>query len=109
MLPSGDAAFGARHFVPPRAGGSVWNGTVSHESEDQHTAVRPPPLDLAAAYSELQNLLLDEPNVTDFLKHLATLSAALVPSASTPWASSAQHRRMATGNSAPLQPNSLRP
>lgn len=38
-----------------------------------------PALDLAAAYSELQNLLLDGPDVTGFLQQLATLSAALIP------------------------------
>ncbi len=40
---------------------------------------RPPSPDLAAAYGELQNLLLDGPNVTDFLQQLAVLSAALIP------------------------------
>jgi len=34
---------------------------------------------LSAAYTELQNLLLDGPDVADFLHQLATLSAALVP------------------------------
>jgi GAF domain-containing protein len=46
---------------------------VNHEPEGL------PALDLAAAYSELQNLLLDGPHVTGFLDQLATLSAALVP------------------------------
>jgi GAF domain-containing protein len=46
---------------------------VNHEPEGL------PALDLAAAYSELQNLLLDGPDVTGFLQQLATLSAALVP------------------------------
>jgi GAF domain-containing protein len=46
---------------------------VNHEPEGQ------PALDLAGAYSELQNLLLDGPDVTGFLQQLATLSAALVP------------------------------
>jgi GAF domain-containing protein len=38
-----------------------------------------PALDLADAYSELQNLLLDGPDVAGFLQQLATLSAALIP------------------------------
>lgn len=37
------------------------------------------PLDLAAAYAELQNLILDGPDVTDFLHQLAVLAAAIVP------------------------------
>ena len=41
--------------------------------------MRRPALDLAAACSELQNLVLDGPDVAAFLQQLATLSAALVP------------------------------
>lgn len=37
------------------------------------------PLDLAAAYAELQNLILDGPDVTDFLHQLAVLAASIVP------------------------------
>ena len=37
------------------------------------------PMDLAEAYAELQNLILDERDVTDFLDQLATLAAAIVP------------------------------
>lgn len=37
------------------------------------------PLDLAAAYAELQNLILDGPDVTGFLQQLATLASAIVP------------------------------
>jgi GAF domain-containing protein len=37
------------------------------------------PLDLAAAYAELQNLILDGPDVTSFLQDLAVLAAAIVP------------------------------
>ena len=40
------------------------------------------PLELAAAYSELQNLLLESPDVTNFLDELARLSAALVAGSS---------------------------
>jgi GAF domain-containing protein len=36
-------------------------------------------LDLAAAYAELQHLILDGPDVTDFLQQLAALAAAIVP------------------------------
>lgn len=37
------------------------------------------PLELADAYSELHNLILDGPDVTDFLRQLAALAAAIVP------------------------------
>jgi GAF domain-containing protein len=37
------------------------------------------PLDLAAAYAELQNLILDGPDVTDFLHQLALLASSIVP------------------------------
>jgi GAF domain-containing protein len=37
------------------------------------------PLDLTAAYVELQNLILDGPDVTDFLQQLAILASAIVP------------------------------
>ena len=37
------------------------------------------PLDLAEAYVELQNLILDGPDVTDFLHQLAVLASAVVP------------------------------
>jgi GAF domain-containing protein len=37
------------------------------------------PLDLSTAYAELQNLLLDGPDVTDFLHQLALLASAIVP------------------------------
>jgi GAF domain-containing protein len=36
------------------------------------------PGDLAAAYSELQNLLMDSPEVTDFLEQVAVLAASVV-------------------------------
>jgi GAF domain-containing protein len=42
--------------------------------EDEH-------FDLAAAYTELQNLLLEEPQLTDFLQQVAQLAAAVVPAA----------------------------
>ena len=38
-----------------------------------------PPLDLAEAYAELQNLVLDGPDVSDFLHQLAILASAIVP------------------------------
>ena len=37
------------------------------------------PLDLASAYAELQHLILNGPDVTDFLEQLAVLAAAIVP------------------------------
>ena len=37
------------------------------------------PLDLATAYAELHNLILDGPDVVDFLHGLAGLAAAIVP------------------------------
>jgi GAF domain-containing protein len=37
------------------------------------------PLELAAAYAELQNLILDGPDVTDFLQQLTGLASAIVP------------------------------
>lgn len=37
------------------------------------------PLELATAYAELQNLILDSPDVTDFLQQLTSLAAAIVP------------------------------
>lgn len=41
----------------------------------------PQPLDLSAAYAELQNLILDGPDVTEFLHQLSVLAAAIVPGA----------------------------
>lgn len=38
-----------------------------------------PPLDLATAYAELQNLVLDGPDVAHFLQELSVLAAAIVP------------------------------
>jgi GAF domain-containing protein len=52
---------------------------VSHEPEGQHPATRLAASNPTAAHSELQNLLLDRPDVVGFLQQLATLSAALVP------------------------------
>jgi GAF domain-containing protein len=39
------------------------------------------PFDLAAAYAELTSLVLDGPDVTDFLRRLAVLAGAIVPGA----------------------------
>jgi GAF domain-containing protein len=39
----------------------------------------PEPLDLATAYAELHNLVLDGPDVAEFLHELAVLAAAIVP------------------------------
>ena len=52
------------------------------EDDPRAVGARPTPsepLDLAAAYAELQNLILDRPDVNDFLHQLATLAAAVVP------------------------------
>ncbi|WP_375501106.1 GAF and ANTAR domain-containing protein [uncultured Jatrophihabitans sp.] len=46
---------------------------------DGERTLQPQPIELADAYSELQNLLLDGPDVADFLSQLATLAAAVVP------------------------------
>jgi GAF domain-containing protein len=47
---------------------------------DEPTPPRSPePLDLAAAYAELNNLILGSPDVADFLRQLASLAAAVVP------------------------------
>lgn len=46
---------------------------------DPTTPARQEPLDLSAAYAELQNLILDGPDVTDFLHQLAVLASAIVP------------------------------
>lgn len=56
-------------FADERAPGSA--------SEDETTD----PVGLAAAYSELQDLLLASSDVTDFLQQLAALCAAVVPAA----------------------------
>ncbi len=68
------------HFIRvPARGASLERGAVSHQAGDKYAAVRQPALDLAAAYVELQNLVLDGPDVAAFPQQLATLSAALVP------------------------------
>lgn len=47
---------------------------------DDPTSARPrEPLDLAAAHVERQSLILDGPDVADFLYELAVLAAAIVP------------------------------
>lgn len=56
------------------------SGTPVDSTRDQPIPPdRSAPLDLAAAYAELQNLVLDSPDVTDFLHQLAVLAAAVVP------------------------------
>jgi len=52
---------------------------VDHNHSDPTTRGHQEPLDLAAAYTELQNLILDGPDVTDFLHQLAVLASAIVP------------------------------
>jgi len=76
--PSGDAAFGARH-AGPGGPGPVWIRAVNHGSEGEHPAARLAASDLTPAYGELQNLLLNRPDVVGFLQQLASLCAALVP------------------------------
>lgn len=52
---------------------------MDQNSSDPTKPARQEPLDLAAAYAELQNLILDGPDVTDFLHQLAVLASAIVP------------------------------
>ena len=49
--------------------------TPSHTTTPAHNE----PLDLTAAYAELQNLILDGPDVTEFLHQLTVLASAIVP------------------------------
>ena len=76
MPPCGDA------FRPSRTGpagqGSVWTGTVNHKAGG-HQSTRPDASNLTAAYSGLQDLLRDCPDVVGFLEQFAALSADLVP------------------------------
>ncbi len=50
----------------------------STEPEDVFAPTR----DLAAAYAELQNLLVERPDVTDFLHQVAVLAASVIPGSS---------------------------
>lgn len=52
---------------------------MNQDPREPTTPARQEPLDLAAAYAELQNLILDGPDVTDFLHQLAVLASAIVP------------------------------
>jgi GAF domain-containing protein len=52
---------------------------VNQTPGDLTTPEPPEPLDLAAAYAELQNLILDGPDVTDFLHQLSVLASSIVP------------------------------
>lgn len=52
---------------------------MDHTPSDAATPVCPEPLDLSAAYAELQNLILDGPDVADFLHQLTLLASAIVP------------------------------
>ena len=57
--------------------------SVSRQSDpDSSTGPGPVPADLAAAYAELQNLLVERPDVAAFLQQVAALAAAMVPGAS---------------------------
>jgi GAF domain-containing protein len=49
--------------------------------QDHASSTRSEALDLATAYAEVQHLILDRPDVNDFLQQLATLAAAIVPGA----------------------------
>lgn len=50
---------------------------VGKPRDEDRTAAQP--LELADAYAELQNLILDQRDVTEFLHELAMLAAAIVP------------------------------
>jgi GAF domain-containing protein len=52
---------------------------MQREPDPQNRTQPQAVLGLADAYAELQNLLLDGSDVTDFLQQLATLASALVP------------------------------
>lgn len=52
---------------------------MDRDPRDPTTREHREPLDLAAAYTELQNLMLDGPDVTDFLHELTMLASAIVP------------------------------
>ncbi|WP_191907961.1 GAF and ANTAR domain-containing protein [Nocardioides cynanchi] len=52
---------------------------MTHDPGESTTPGRPEPLDLAAAYAELQHLILDGPDVTEFLQQLAVLASSIVP------------------------------
>jgi GAF domain-containing protein len=49
------------------------------ENPSDPTPAGQEPLELGAAYCELQNLILDGPDVTEFLHQLTVLASALVP------------------------------
>lgn len=65
--------------IVPRIVGTGGTRTVDQDSRDSTTRGPQEPLDLAAAYAELQNLILDGPDVTDFLHQLTVLASAIVP------------------------------
>lgn len=65
--------------MAPRTVGAGGTRTVDQDSSDATMPARNEPLDLSAAYAELQNLILDGPDVTDFLHQLAVLASAIVP------------------------------
>ena len=55
------------------------NPTGGCDTQDSRTPEPPEPIEPAAAYAELQHLILDGPDVTDFLQQLAALASAIVP------------------------------
>lgn len=70
--------------VPALAGGIVRAAqegfrTMVTPLGDATSSGRREPLDLTAAFAELQNLLLEGPDVTDFLHEVAVLASATVP------------------------------
>jgi GAF domain-containing protein len=52
---------------------------VDATPQDSRTPEPQEPIELAAAYAELQHLILDGPDVTDFLQQLAALASGIVP------------------------------
>ena len=67
------------HMSVPGARAQSGTRTVDHLSDDEATPARPEPLGLADSDAELQNLILDGPDVADFLHQLALLASAIVP------------------------------
>lgn len=73
------AASPLAHTIVSRTVGTGRTRTVDQNPSDPTTRGHQQPLDLAAAYAELQNLILDGPDVTDFLHQLTVLASAIGP------------------------------
>ena len=73
------AASPLAYTIVPRTVGTGGTRAVDQNPSDPTSRGQQEPLDLAAAYAEVQNLILDGPDVTDFLHQLTVLAAAIVP------------------------------